>query len=723
MNRPEHDPEKSQTFRTRSWLRNNNLGRDGDAKSHLALSLRKLPASLKSLIRPTRADWVFAVRTTAAGLLALFIAYALQLKQPQWAMMTVFIVSQPVAGMVLAKGFFRLLGTLVGALAAVAISVAVGDSPWLFVGVLAIWIGLCTFAASLLRNPEAYGAALAGYTAAIIAMPAFGHSQLASELAIARCSEIMLGIVCAGIASRLILPQLARDAIIQRLSRSIIDLATYTHAAFTGGDRAKMDALHRKLIAETQALAEMRAYARLEAPSLATHGHPVRRTIGHFLSALSTTRMLHGHAAPQNVALMPVRNELKSVLADLSAAGAEALEDTSPWIARLDAVARQARLAPEKAAEGDDRVGTVARLTLAAEFADTLKEVLLGLNAIREPAAAAAKSNRPRRQPSLVVHRDHEAALRNAVRAALATTLVISFWMATRWADVAGVAIIVAVVSSLFASRPAPLETSWEFFKGTLLAVPFSFVVGQVALPALPGFGWFTLFVVPVLIVGALGMANRELVGVATAFAINFLAFLNPHETMVYAPQAFFNSTISLLIGILLAMGVFAVVLPARPHVFAARLVRAMQEDLARLCLHERIPRRSAFESLAYDRINQLLPYALRLGQTGKELLAGSVASVTVSVEILRLRKLQLGDKLTAEDKAFISGFLKQFARDVLLPSPGRKSMAALAESTRQNATAMAERHDDAETLQAAASLRVIAAALDDYPVFFGKIR
>lgn len=677
---------------------------------------------LRGFVQPTRADWIFAIRTTAAGLIAISVAYALQLEQPQWAMMTVFIVSQPVAGMVLAKGFFRLLGTLVGALAAVALTVTVSASPWLFVAILAIWIGLCTYAASLLRNPEAYGAALAGYTAAIIAMPAFGHQHLAVELAVARCSEIMLGIVCAGIASRLILPQLARDAIIQRLSRSIIDLATYARAAFTGGDNDKLEALHRKLIAETQALAEMRAYARLEAPSLATHGHPVRRTIGHFLSALSTTRMLHGHAAPQNVALMPVRNELKSVVADLSATGVAALDETAPWVARLDAIATQARRVPDKAAEGDDRVGTVARLTLAAEFADALKEALRGLDAIREPTATRHEK-REKRQPALVVHRDREAALRNAVRAALATTLVIAFWMATRWADVAGIAIIVAVVSSLFASRPAPLETSWEFFKGTLLAVPFSFMVGQIALPALPGFGWFMLFVIPVLVVGALGMANRQLVGIATAFAINFLAFLNPHQTMVYAPQVFFNGTASILVGILLAMGVFAVVLPARPHIFAARLVRALHEDLARLCLHERIPRRSAFESLTYDRINQLLPYAQRLGDTGKALLGGSVAAVTVGLEILRLRKLQFGGKLAERDKAFIAAFLSRFANEALLPPTGKKSLQAMADSTRQAASEMAARRSDAETLQAAAALRVIAAALEDYPIFFGRLR
>src|SRR5438270_516411 len=128
-----------------------------------------MPASFAALMprlaMPSQADWIFALRTAATGLLALFAASMLRLEQPQWAMMTVFIVSQPVAGMVLAKGFFRLAGTLLGALAAIGIATAAGDAPWLFVALLALWIALCTFVSSMLRNPESYGAALAGYTA------------------------------------------------------------------------------------------------------------------------------------------------------------------------------------------------------------------------------------------------------------------------------------------------------------------------------------------------------------------------------------------------------------------------------------------------------------------------------------------------------------------------------------------------------------------------------
>ncbi|MBN9275448.1 MAG: FUSC family protein, partial [Mesorhizobium sp.] len=84
--------------------------------------LRKtLEGWLAGLASPTRSDWIFALRTVSAGLIALLAAYALKLEHPQWAMMTVFIVAQPVAGMVLAKGFYRLIGTLFGAAAAIGI--------------------------------------------------------------------------------------------------------------------------------------------------------------------------------------------------------------------------------------------------------------------------------------------------------------------------------------------------------------------------------------------------------------------------------------------------------------------------------------------------------------------------------------------------------------------------------------------------------------------------
>ncbi|MES0197273.1 FUSC family protein [Mesorhizobium sp. M0011] len=672
--------------------------------------------SLAGLTQPTRSDWIFALRTVSAGLIALLAAYALKLDHPQWAMMTVFIVAQPVAGMVLAKGFYRLLGTLVGGIAAIGITTVFGTNPWVLVTVLAVWIGICTFVSSLLRNPEAYGAALAGYTAMIIGLPAFGQPHLVVDLAVARCAEIVLGIVCAGLTSRLILPKLASDAIISRLKRCILDLATYAGGAFSGGDPATLSALHRKLVTDAQTLGEMRAYARLEAPSFAPRAHPVRRTIGQLLSALSAARALHSHAVPKNAALIPVRSELQSLVSEL-ATKPGALDDTALWVARLDAIAGNARQMPDASTDqGDDRVGTITRLTIAADFADALKQVLRGLDALRAPATRPARG----RQPALVVHRDYAGAPRNALRAALATLLVAAFWLTTKWSEAAGTVILVAVVSSLFAARPDPVQVAWGFFKGTLLALPFAFLVGQIALPALPGFGWFMLFVVPILVPTALAMANPRYVGVATAFAINFLAFLSPHQAMTYDPGPFFAGSASILVGILLAIGVFIVVLPADPWLAANRIVRAMREDLARLCLHERVPRRSAFESLAYDRINQLMPLVQNAGQKGDAVLGGGVAAVTVGLEVLRLRDASQSHAIPSETALSIANFLRGLARELLFRAPSDPQTSTVAVA-RQYAANIAERNGTSELLQIAASLRIIAAAIEDFPDFFAR--
>ncbi|TPJ55476.1 FUSC family protein [Mesorhizobium sp. B2-7-1] len=685
--------------------------------------------TLSGLTQPTRSDWIFALRTVSAGLIALLAAYALKLDHPQWAMMTVFIVAQPVAGMVLAKGFYRLLGTLAGGLAAVGITSLFGANPWLLVSVLALWIGVCTLVSSLLRNPEAYGAALAGYTAMIISLPALGQPHIVIDLAIARCAEIVLGIVCAGVTSRLILPKLAADAIISRLKRSILDLAEYASGAFSGGDPASLAALQRKLITDAQTLAEMRTYARLEAPSFATRAHPVRRTIGQLLWALSAARALHSHRAPRNAALIPMRRELKAFVGELAATPG-ALEDTAPWVARLDAIAGKAREMPDLPKDtnpndagpndtGEDKVGTITRLTIAGDFAEALKQVMRGLDALRSPAS---RKSSDRGQPALVVHRDYQAAWRNAVRATLATLLVAIFWLTTKWSEAAGTVILVAVVSSLFAARPDPVQSAWGFFTGTLIALPFAFLVGQVALPALPGFGWFTLFVVPILVPAALGMANPRHVGVATAFAINFLAFLSPHQQMVYDPGAFFAGSASILVGILIAIGVFIVVLPADPRVTVERISQAMREDLARLCLHERVPRRSAFESLAYDRINQLMPQVQRTGRKGDPVLGGSIAAVTVGLEVLRLRHAQLNSAVPHETVESIGNFLRGLARELLFRRPEEPQTATVAVARRYAAN-IAQRSDRLEMLQVAASLRIIAAAMEDYPDFFAKGR
>ena len=60
------------------------------------------------------ADLVFAFKTLAASMLAFVIALWIDLPRPYWAMATVYITSQPLAGATSSKALYRILGTLAG---------------------------------------------------------------------------------------------------------------------------------------------------------------------------------------------------------------------------------------------------------------------------------------------------------------------------------------------------------------------------------------------------------------------------------------------------------------------------------------------------------------------------------------------------------------------------------------------------------------------------------
>src|SRR3546814_17598184 len=65
----------------------------------------------RSEAMPSAQNYVFAVKAFGAALLALFIAFSIGLPRPSWAMASVFIVSQPFAGMVMSKAIYRIGGT------------------------------------------------------------------------------------------------------------------------------------------------------------------------------------------------------------------------------------------------------------------------------------------------------------------------------------------------------------------------------------------------------------------------------------------------------------------------------------------------------------------------------------------------------------------------------------------------------------------------------------
>lgn len=143
------------------------------------------------------------LRLSAAVALALFAAFWLELENPSWAGTSASIVCQPVLGMLLRKGMFRLVGTVIGAMATVLLTACFPQDRAGFLLGMALWCAACSFVSTLLRNFAAYAAMLAGYTMAIIASSSIARPDQVFTLALSRATETGLGIVCSMIVMSL----------------------------------------------------------------------------------------------------------------------------------------------------------------------------------------------------------------------------------------------------------------------------------------------------------------------------------------------------------------------------------------------------------------------------------------------------------------------------------------------------------------------------------------
>ncbi|MFB3128779.1 MAG: FUSC family protein, partial [Lysobacteraceae bacterium] len=115
---------------------------------------------------------LFSLKCLLAASLGLYDSLRIGLNRPFWVVGTVYLVSQPLSGATLSRGLFRLLGTVGGAVATVALVPRFANAPLVLSAALATWMALCLYLAMLDRTPRAYAFLLAGYTTSLIGFPA-----------------------------------------------------------------------------------------------------------------------------------------------------------------------------------------------------------------------------------------------------------------------------------------------------------------------------------------------------------------------------------------------------------------------------------------------------------------------------------------------------------------------------------------------------------------------
>ena len=250
----------------------------------------------------TEVGLTFAVKTYIASLLALYIAFWLGLDDPRWSFLTVFVVSQPDSGLVLTKSFYRILGTIAGLFVTTALVFSLAQYGELFVVAVAIWICFCSFAARTVRNFASYSFQLAGYTVAIVGIPAALQPDGAYPLVVARFTEIVLGIICAALVSRLFFVRELSPNLIELL-RSLTQRADRFVTALLDADtdRARVADERNALINDYVTALTMQQSAYFESAEARILAHPLRRLTQGAVELCATAEAVASHRTPSKL--------------------------------------------------------------------------------------------------------------------------------------------------------------------------------------------------------------------------------------------------------------------------------------------------------------------------------------------------------------------------------------------------------------------------------------
>jgi uncharacterized membrane protein YccC len=114
--------------------------------------------------------WLYATRIWIATVVALAMAFWLQLDGASTAAVSVSILALQTHGQTFQKSGYRLAATGLGVVASIAIADLFSQTPVLYVLAVAIWLAACVFVAGMFDGNRAYGAVLAGYTVCIVAV-------------------------------------------------------------------------------------------------------------------------------------------------------------------------------------------------------------------------------------------------------------------------------------------------------------------------------------------------------------------------------------------------------------------------------------------------------------------------------------------------------------------------------------------------------------------------
>lgn len=491
----------------------------------------------------------FAIKLACAIVLALFVGFHFNLETPRWAVLTAAIVAagpafaaggEPYSGAIRYRGMLRIVGTFIGCFAALVMIIGMIRAPLVMLMVCCLWAGFCTWVSSLVRVENSYAWGLSGYTALIIVITVQAEPLLTPQFAVERCSEIVIGIVCAIVADLLFSPRSVKQEIDRELDSLLLAQYQLMQLCVQHGDGDEMDKAWGALVRRTNALEGMRTNLNMESSrwTRANRRLKVINTLSLTLITQACETWLMQQSRPEIVT---------DTFRELFATPVETVQDVHKQLKRMRRVIAWT-------GERDTPITIYSWVGAATRFL-LLRRGVIGNTRISATEEEVLRTEAEVKAESAERHH----AMVNFWRTTLSCMVGTLFWLWTGWTSGSGAMIMIAVVTSLAMRLPNPRMVAMDFVYGTLAALPIGAFYFLVVMPAtqqsmlllcisLAVLAFFIGIEVQKRRLGSLG---------ALASTINILVLDNP---MTFEFSRFLDSALGQIVGCVLALLVILLV-------------------------------------------------------------------------------------------------------------------------------------------------------------------
>ncbi len=549
-----------------------------------------MQALFNSLFFPNKQALQFAFKGVLAMAMSLYIAMFLNLDRPYWALIgAVFLQIRPEGGLVVEKGMYQIVGTVVGGIVGITILSWFSAYPEMAIALLALWLGVnSTLSAMVRRQNLVYAFAMAGMTACLVCLlvmvqPSTASSATIFSVAQARISEIVVGVICATLVSKLIWPVKVKDGL-QLGAKNVIN-QTLSYLTLELDRESSHHSRHQHIDSILEAVTTVTddssaiSFEGPEGPGQSRAANAICNSILSLLALVQIFgRLQRQHPELIGEVLEPVLHDMRDSFTHMAASHdydecyliaqslrRKQLEYSNLVLAKTPLQARLIKISLELSAELVVLLKGYAKLTS------------------KQPA----KLNAPRIQS----YRDPLVGITTGVRSMLLFLVGAGLWVGTGSTAVLMIMILPVVFSIMMARLPLAVLTVVlkRLLIGIVFAVPIAILYAVPLLAASSrDYELLVLILAGPYFLGLLALANRATLPYGLGICIPFTIFVMPSNDMSRALSI--DSTISnamaIFIGVTVLYWIFKLITGPSLPLMLTRLMKATQRDLVDIDQH-----------------------------------------------------------------------------------------------------------------------------------------